>query len=77
MCGIAGLLLSPGAPPPDPRVLSKLIGALHHRGPDGIGHAVMGRVALLHNRLAIIDLVTRRSAVFLWDRDAGGKRRNL
>jgi asparagine synthase (glutamine-hydrolysing) len=58
MCGIAGLLLSPGAPPPDPRVLSKLIGALHHRGPDGIGHAVMGRVALLHNRLAIIDLVT-------------------
>ena len=39
-------------------MLSKLIGALHHRGPDGIGHAVMGRVALLHNRLAIIDLVT-------------------
>ncbi len=58
MCGIAGLLLSSGAPPPDPRVLSKLIGALHHRGPDGSGHAVMGRVALLHNRLAIIDLVT-------------------
>ncbi len=58
MCGIAGLLLSPGAPPPDPRVLSKLIGALHHRGPDGSGHTVMGRVALLHNRLAIIDLVT-------------------
>ena len=58
MCGIAGLILSSGAPPPDPSVLSKLIGALHHRGPDGSGHAVMGRVALLHNRLAIIDLVT-------------------
>src|SRR5271165_6041354 len=58
MCGIAGLILSSGAAPPDPNVLSKLIGALHHRGPDGSGHAVMGRVALLHNRLAIIDLVT-------------------
>src|ERR1700733_5443173 len=58
MCGIAGLILSSGAAPPDPSVLSKLIGALHHRGPDGSGHAVMGRVALLHNRLAIIDLVT-------------------
>src|ERR1700692_3764118 len=58
MCGIAGLTLASGAPPPDPAVLSKLIGALHHRGPDGSGHAVMGRVALLHNRLAIIDLVT-------------------
>src|SRR6201994_1457316 len=58
MCGIAGLILSSGAAPPDPSVLSKLIGALHHRGPDGSGHAVMGRVALLHNRLSIIDLVT-------------------
>ena len=58
MCGIAGLILSPGAPPPDPAVISKLLDALHHRGPDGTGHAVVGRVALLHNRLSIIDLVT-------------------
>ena len=58
MCGIAGLILSPGAPPPDPAVMSRLIDSLHHRGPDGTGHAVVGRVALLHNRLAIIDLVT-------------------
>jgi asparagine synthase (glutamine-hydrolysing) len=58
MCGIAGLILSPGAPPPDPAVISRLIDSLHHRGPDGTGHAVVGRVALLHNRLAIIDLVT-------------------
>ena len=64
MCGIAGLILSPGAPPPDPRVLSKLIGALHHRGPDGTGHAVVGRVALVHNRLAIIDLVTGDQPLF-------------
>ena len=58
MCGIAGLILSPGAPPPNPAVISRLIDSLHHRGPDGTGHAVVGRVALLHNRLAIIDLVT-------------------
>lgn len=58
MCGIAGLILSPGAAPPDPAVISRLIDSLHHRGPDGTGHAVVGRVALLHNRLAIIDLVT-------------------
>ena len=58
MSGIAGLVLSHGAPAPDPAMLSRLIDALHHRGPDGTGHAVVGRVALVHNRLAIIDLVT-------------------
>ena len=58
MCGIAGLILSTGAPPPDPVVISRLIDSLHHRGPDGTGHAVVGRVALMQNRLAIIDLVT-------------------
>ena len=58
MCGIAGLILSPGAPPPDSAALSTLIGALAHRGPDGSGHAVVGRIALAHNRLSIIDLVT-------------------
>ena len=58
MCGIAGLILSTDAPRPDPVVISRLIDSLHHRGPDGTGHAVVGRVALLHNRLAIIDLVT-------------------
>ena len=77
MCGIAGLILSSGAPPPDPGVLSKLIGALHHRGPDGSGHAVMGRVALVHNRLAIIDLVTRRPAVLRRSGHAGCEWRDL
>jgi asparagine synthase (glutamine-hydrolysing) len=44
--------------------LSKLIDSLHHRGPDGTGHAVVGRVALVHNRLAIIDLVTGDQPLF-------------
>src|SRR5579872_5770278 len=64
MCGIAGLVLSGGAPPPDPATLSRLIDSLHHRGPDGTGHAVVGRVALLQNRLAIIDLVTGDQPLF-------------
>src|ERR1700758_2037234 len=58
MCGIAGLILSSHSRPPDPEILARLINSLHHRGPDGTGHAVVGRVALLHNRLAIIGLVT-------------------
>jgi asparagine synthase (glutamine-hydrolysing) len=64
MCGIAGLSLSSSAAPPDPGVLTKLINALHHRGPDGSGHAVVGRVALVHNRLSIIDLVSGDQPLF-------------
>ena len=64
MCGIAGLILASGAPPPSPATLSRLIDALAHRGPDGTGHAVVGRVALLHNRLSIIDLVTGDQPLF-------------
>ncbi len=39
-------------------MVSRLIDTLHHRGPDGTGTHVLGCIALLHNRLAIIDLVT-------------------
>lgn len=64
MCGIAGLVLASGAPPPDAAVLARLIGALAHRGPDGSGHAVIGRIALAQNRLAIIDLATGEQPMF-------------
>ncbi|HEY7576801.1 MAG TPA: asparagine synthase (glutamine-hydrolyzing) [Acetobacteraceae bacterium] len=64
MCGIAGLILSSHAPPPDPATLSRLIDSLHHRGPDGTGHAVVGRVALVHDRLSIIDLLTGDQPLF-------------
>jgi asparagine synthase (glutamine-hydrolysing) len=56
MCGIAGLIAAPDAPAPDPAVLAALERALAHRGPDGAGHSVVGRTALVHTRLAIIDL---------------------
>jgi asparagine synthase (glutamine-hydrolysing) len=56
MCGIAGLVLAPTAALPDPSVLAALTRALAHRGPDGAGHSVVGRIALVHTRLAIIDV---------------------
>jgi asparagine synthase (glutamine-hydrolysing) len=56
MCGIAGLIAAPGAPEPDAAQLVALARALAHRGPDGAGQTVQGRVGLVHTRLAIIDL---------------------
>ncbi len=56
MCGIAGLVLAPGAAPPGVATLSALATALAHRGPDGTGHSVVGRTALVHARLAIVDV---------------------
>lgn len=44
-----------GAPPPLEK-LEKLQSALLHRGPDGDGMHVAGEAALVHTRLAIIDL---------------------
>ncbi len=56
MCGIAGLAMEPGAPALEPAVLSAFTDALAHRGPDGTGHTVIGRTAMVQTRLAIIDL---------------------
>ena len=64
MCGIAGLMLAPGASGPDPVTLGALTRALAHRGPDGSGHAVLGRVALIQMRLAIIDLTSGDQPLF-------------
>ena len=57
MCGIAGVVMRDGSAP-DAGVLARLHGAIAHRGPDGRGSLVRGGVALLHARLAIIDLTT-------------------
>jgi len=56
MCGIAGLLALPGGAPPREDELRGMIGALHHRGPDGQGLWRQGAVGLAHARLSIIDL---------------------
>ena len=64
MCGIAGIIAAPESPPLDPAVIEALTRAIAHRGPDGSGHTVVGRVALIHNRLSIIDLVTGDQPLF-------------
>lgn len=55
MCGIAGFV-NPEAEPANRAVLERMTSVLRHRGPDGDGHWVSGRVALGHRRLSIIDL---------------------
>ena len=64
MCGIAGVVLEPGAPALDPAVMARLTRALAHRGPDGEGHFAVGRTSLAQTRLAIIDLQTGDQPLF-------------
>ena len=44
MCGIAGLWRPNDRPPPRPAEIEPMVAALHHRGPDGSGVHVDGRV---------------------------------
>ena len=57
MCGIAGISFTPGAKA-DQSMLDRLTAALAHRGPDGHGQFIGETAALVHTRLAIIDLAT-------------------
>jgi asparagine synthase (glutamine-hydrolysing) len=54
MCGIAGILRL-DREPVSPAVLARMTDAIAHRGPDGEGHWIEGRIGLGHRRLAIID----------------------
>ena len=56
MCGIAGLAPVAEAAAPEPARLAALAASLAHRGPDGMGQEIGGRVGLMQTRLAIIDL---------------------
>lgn len=55
MCGIAGLL-SRTSEHSDRLMLEQMMAAVAHRGPDGEGILVDGRVGFGHRRLAIIEL---------------------
>lgn len=57
MCGIAGIALRPGVAL-DEAMLDRMTAALAHRGPDGHGRYITPVGALVHTRLAIIDLAT-------------------
>lgn len=56
MCGLAGLVTGGAAPPPARDELRRMLGAIAHRGPDGSGGVLDGPVALVHARLAVVDL---------------------
>jgi asparagine synthase (glutamine-hydrolysing) len=57
MCGINGIIQKQGADPAAlTRDLATMNRAIRHRGPDGEGSYIEGKVALGHRRLAILDL---------------------
>jgi asparagine synthase (glutamine-hydrolysing) len=56
MCGIGGILPSPGRGPASRAALERMLSVLDHRGPDGYGIFRDAGVALGHTRLSIIDL---------------------
>lgn len=57
MCGIAGIMTANGSSPQE-ALIKRMAEALAHRGPDGRGYYRIGGVAMVQNRLAIIDLKT-------------------
>ncbi|MBI3507900.1 MAG: asparagine synthase (glutamine-hydrolyzing) [Proteobacteria bacterium] len=57
MCGIAGMMATVAGGPPA-TIIERMAAAIAHRGPDGSGTYREADVAFVHNRLAIIDLVT-------------------
>src|SRR6266496_2698871 len=59
MCGIVGALaIRSDVGALEPEVLASMVASVRHRGPDGAGAHIDGRVALGHTRLAIIDPAT-------------------
>ena len=57
MCGIAGILRRGGAPP-ELDTLTRMVGALFHRGPDEHGVYVDDHAGLAHARLSIVDVAS-------------------
>lgn len=56
MCGIGGVIYTPGTQPCSESILERMAQALGHRGPNGVHIARLGRADMVHTRLAIIDL---------------------
>lgn len=55
MCGISGIFHFACGEPVSPQVLEGMSAVQRHRGPDGAGIHVEGRVGLANRRLAIVD----------------------
>ena len=58
MCGICGKLNFDRQKPVEKPLLRQMMKVIQHRGPDGSGEFLSGRVGMGHRRLSIIDLDT-------------------
>jgi len=59
MCGIGGIVaITPSAPVPSVESLTRMTGALFHRGPDEAGLYLDDRAGLVHARLSIVDIAS-------------------
>lgn len=57
MCGLGGVIWKSGETPPDAdQILDTLEGRLVHRGPDETGRMIGAGFAVVHRRLAIVDI---------------------
>jgi len=70
MCGIAGIMTADGSAPAI-SVLGRMARALAHRGPDGEGRHVLDDVAMVQQRLAIIDLKTGDQPLYATNDEIG------
>jgi len=61
MCGLVGFIAHDHNTDPDSltRILVRMSGQLRHRGPDDEGRMLFGPVGLGHQRLSVIDLLSR------------------
>jgi len=68
MCGIAGVVYTDRSHPVDKGLISRMTGAMAHRGPDADGFHLTGGAGLGHRRLSIIDLAGGDQPIFNEDR---------
>jgi len=68
MCGIVGVLDWSGEHPPDVGLLRRMLGIIHHRGPDEFGVYVDRWAGLGCARLSIVDLSTGQQPIANEDR---------
>lgn len=56
MCGIAGYISKAGDISEKMNILSEMSDTLKNRGPDEGGMSILGNIALIHRRLAVVDV---------------------
>src|SRR5437868_3636735 len=67
MCGIA-IIINKQDESPSPAILKEMTDRVKHRGPDGEGYYIQGKVGLGHRRLAIIDLTETGSQPMFFEK---------